>query len=57
MKNRNTVHAREAAKIYGEHYKPSINLFRFTKTILGVLFFGNCSVASSYVPSKRRTLR
>lgn len=57
MKNRNTVHAREAVKIYEGHYKPSFNLFRFTKSILGVLISGNSPVAHSYIPAKRRTLR
>lgn len=57
MKNRNTVHAREAVKIYEGHYKPSLNLFRFTRSILGVLIFGHSSVAQTYVPVKRRTLR
>ncbi len=57
MKNKNTVHAREAVKIYEGHYKPSLNLVRFTKSILGVLISGNSPVAHTYIPTKRRILR
>ena len=57
MKNRKIVHAREQAEIYKEYYKPSFNLFRFAKSICGVLFFGSTSVAQNYVPIKKRSIR
>ncbi|HEY0752039.1 MAG TPA: hypothetical protein VGD26_12840 [Chitinophagaceae bacterium] len=57
MKNRKIVHARQEVKIYENYYKPSFNLFRFIKSIVGVLIFGRFSVATSYIPAKKRTLR
>ena len=53
MKNKNIVHARQEVKIYKEYYQPSLNLWRFTKSILGVLFFGSTTVANSYSTKKR----
>ena len=53
MKNKNIVHARQEVKIYKEYYQPSLNLWRFTKSIIGVLFFGSSTVAS-YSPTKKR---
>ena len=57
MKNRNIVHAHEEVEIYRAYYRPSINLWRFTKSILAVLVFGSSTVARSYVPGKKRELR
>jgi hypothetical protein len=57
MKNRNIVHARQEVKIYREYYQPSLNLWRFTKSILGVLFFGSSTVANSYSSTKKRILK
>jgi hypothetical protein len=57
MKNRKIVHAREQAEIYKAYYRPSFNLVRFAKTIIGILFFGSTSVAQSHVPIKKRSLR
>lgn len=54
MKNRRIVHAREQAEIYKAYYKPSFNLLRFAKTIIGILFFGSTSVAQSHVPIKKK---
>ncbi len=54
MRNRHISHAHEQTKIYGHHYKPSFNLFRLTKSILGVLIFGQTMVAQGYVPLKKR---
>lgn len=54
MKNKHISHAREGVKIYEQHYRPSFNLLRFTKSILGVLIFGQPSVAQSYMPIKKR---
>lgn len=53
MKNKNIVHARQEVKIYREYYQPSLNLWRFTKSILGVLFFGSSTVASNSIPRKK----
>ena len=53
MKNKNIVHARQEVKIYREYYQPSLNLWRFTKSILGVLFFGSPTVANGYQTKKR----
>jgi hypothetical protein len=53
MKNKDIVHARQEVKIYKEYYQPSLNLWRFTKSIIGVLFFGSSTVAS-YSPTKKR---
>lgn len=54
MKNKRIEHARNEVKIYESYYKPSLNLLRFTKSILGVLIFGRTSVAEHYVPVKKR---
>lgn len=53
MKNRDIVHARQEVKIYREYYQPSLNLWRFTKSIIGVLFFGSTTVASNPAARKR----
>ena len=55
MKNRDILHARQEVKIYRAHYQPSFNLLRFTKSILGVLFFGSSIAAGNH--STRRRLR
>jgi len=57
MRNRHISHAREEVKIYERHYKPSFNLIRFTKSILGVLIFGQTTVAQNYVPIKKRSFK
>ena len=56
MKNRNIVHAHEEVAIYKEYYKPSLNMWRFTKSILGVLIFGRSTVVT-YIPAKKRVLK
>lgn len=56
MKNRKLVHARQEAQIYRDHYRPSFNLWRFTKSILSVLIFGNATAAHTYIPGKKRGL-
>jgi len=53
MKNRNIVHAHQEAEIYREYYRPSINLLRFAKSILGVFIFGSPTVANSYAHRKK----
>ena len=57
MRNRRILHAREEVKIYERHYKPSFNLMRFIKSILGVLIFGQPTVAQNYVPIKKRSFK
>lgn len=57
MKNRGIAHSRREVEIYKAYYKPSFNLWRFFKAILGVFIFGRSSVAHNYVPVKKRTLR
>lgn len=54
MKNKRIEHARNEVRIYESYYKPSLNLLRFTKSILGVLILGRTSVAENYVPVKKR---
>ncbi len=53
MKNKNIVHARQEVKIYREYYQPSLNLWRFTKSIFGILLFGSSTVAG-YSTTKKR---
>lgn len=57
MKNRRIKHARQETKIYENYYRPSFNLWRFLKSILGVVIFGRSTVASSYAPSGKRAFR
>ncbi len=57
MKNRRIEHARNEVRIYENYYKPSLNLLRFTKSILGVLILGRTCVAEHYVPVKKRTIK
>jgi len=54
MKNKRITHSREQVEIYKDHYRPSLNLLRFAKSILGVLISGSGSVAHHYVPVKKR---
>lgn len=55
MKNKDIVYAKEAARIYSDAYKPSTNLWRFMKSILGVLIHGSSTV--SYVSAKKRMIK
>jgi hypothetical protein len=48
MKNRNISHVREHAKIYHHHYKPSLNIVRFLKSILGILISGSSHASAAY---------
>lgn len=54
MKDRKIVHAHQQAAIYKEYYRPSMNPWKFVKSILGVLVFGNSTVARSYINRKER---
>ncbi len=55
MKNRDIEYAKQAAKIYSDSYKPSYNVWRFMKSILGVVIYGSSTV--SYLPAKKRMIR
>jgi len=57
MKDRGIAHSRREVEIYKAYYKPSFNLLRFFKAILGVFIFGRTSVAHSYIPIKKRPLK
>jgi hypothetical protein len=55
MKNRDIEYAKQAAKIYSHAYKPSYNVLRFVKCILGALIHGSSTV--TYVPVKKRMIK
>lgn len=55
MKNRDIEYAKQAAKIYSGSYKPSYNVWRFMKSILGVMMYGSSTV--TYIPSKKRMIK
>jgi hypothetical protein len=57
MKNRNIMYSRQQVQIYKSHYKPTFNVWRFLKSIFGVLIFGSPSVAHHYVPVKKKSLK
>jgi hypothetical protein len=58
MKNRNLVYARQEVKMYRDHYRPSFNVLRIMKSILGVLIFGHSTtVAHDYLPVRKRIMR
>ena len=52
MKNRNIVHAHEEAKIYHHYYKPSLNIFRFLKSVLSVFISGSSPAAGTFYRRK-----
>lgn len=56
MKNRNITYHKQAAKIYSSSYKPSTNVLRFMRSILGALLYGSSTV-HSYAPSNKRIIR
>ena len=56
MKNRNIEYQKQAAKIYSQSYKPSYNVLRFMKSILGALFYGSSTV-HTFVPAKKRIIK
>jgi hypothetical protein len=55
MKNRNIEYQKQAAKIYSDAYKPSTNIFRFVRSILGALLHG--SSVHGYSPTDKRIIR
>jgi hypothetical protein len=54
MKSKRITHSREQVEIYKDYYKPSLNLWRFAKSVLGVIIFGSSPVANHYTPLKKR---
>ncbi|WP_460570806.1 hypothetical protein [Flaviaesturariibacter terrae] len=50
MKNKQIADVRTEIKVYEAHYKPSLNVFYTLRSIMGVLLFGQTTVA----PSLRR---
>lgn len=57
MKNRNICHAYEEVKIYGDCYKPSINMVRFVKSIVSVFLYGSSTPTQSYLYNRRKWVR
>lgn len=53
MKNKDIALAHQQAKIYEEHYRPSLNFIRSFKSIFGVLIFGSSTVVHNYIPKKK----
>lgn len=56
MKNKHIEHAHREVAIYKDYYKPSINPFRFFKSVFGVLLFGSTTVAHNYARLERRKI-
>lgn len=57
MKNRDIKLANEQAGIYRQYYQPSWNIWRFTKSILGVFLMGSSTCAHNNVHYKPKSLR
>jgi hypothetical protein len=55
MKNRNIEYQKQAAKIYRESYKPSYNVLRFMRSILGAVLYG--SSVHGYSPTNKRIIK
>lgn len=56
-KRRRIEHHRQEAQIYKQYYKPSFNVVRFFKSILGVIIFGSTTVAHSYAPVDKKRFK
>lgn len=48
MKNRVIVHGHEEARIYKQNYRPSFNLTRLLRSVLGILISGQSLAAHKY---------
>jgi len=48
MKNNIIAHGYESARIYRNNYKPSLNVIRLLKSVLGVLISGQGLAANRY---------
>jgi hypothetical protein len=57
MENRRRIgHNHREVKIYKDYYRPSLNLVRFCKSILGVLIYGSTTVAHHYTPVDKKRI-
>ena len=56
MKNRNIEYQKQAAKIFSDAYKPSYNLLRFMRSILGAVLYGSSTV-HNYTPTNKRIIK
>ncbi len=57
MENRRRIeHNHREVKIYKDYYRPSFNVLRFCKSILGVLINGTTCVAHTYTPHDRKRI-
>ena len=54
MKKKTIVHTHEEARIYRNHYRPSLNIFRFLRAILGVFISGSSPAAQGYDHNRKR---
>jgi hypothetical protein len=52
MKKRHIIHAHQQAKIYHNHYKPSLNIFRLLKSVLSIFITGSSPSATTYARRK-----
>ena len=52
MKNKEIIYAKQSAKIYSRDYKPSTNVWRFMRSIIGAWLYGS-STPTDYAPYKR----
>jgi len=48
MKNKVIVHGHEEAKIYKNHYRPSLNLLRLLRSVAGIFISGQSLAAHKY---------
>ncbi len=53
MKNKNLTYHHEAAKIYRNYYRSSVNPLRLLKSVLSVFITGNGATASTTYKRKR----
>jgi hypothetical protein len=54
MKNKTIVHTHEEARIYRSYYQPSLNIFRFLRSVLSVIISGSSPAAHGYDHSRKR---
>ena len=54
MKNKPIIHTHEEAKIYRHYYKPSLNIFRFLRSVLSVIVSGSSPAAHGYDHNRKR---
>jgi len=53
MKNKSITHSYEESRIYRDHYRPSLNVFRFFRAILGAFISGSSPAAHATIRSPR----